>query len=121
MADAAVGDRGAAGKLWLRERTVDRGDERRASAGTDVAEKPLQDPEAGVAGKLQRDPILADVDGAGDAQARVFADQLQLVDAQLLPVERHLDRRRVANLEVEQPHLHRVDRGVDEQMIWIRE
>src|SRR5207244_1792615 len=42
VADAAVGDRRAAGKLRLPQRTVDRGDERRASAGADVAEEPLQ-------------------------------------------------------------------------------
>ena len=46
-----------------------------------------------------------------------IADQLQLVDADLLLVEREADRRGVLHGVVEQPHVERIDRAVDEQMI----
>src|SRR5262249_60093670 len=105
VADAAVGDGRAAGELRLRERSVDGRGQRGAAAAAHVAEEPLQDAEAGVAGHLQRDPILIQIDRSRDAQLRVLAHQLQIVDPYLLTIERDTDRRAVADGVVEQPDL----------------
>jgi hypothetical protein len=45
VAHAAVGDRGAAGELRLRERAIDRREQLGAAGAPDVAEEPLQDAE----------------------------------------------------------------------------
>src|SRR4029077_3309935 len=80
VAQPAAGDRRAAGEVRLRQRTVDRRGQGRTPGAADVAEKPLQDPQARVTGRLQRDPVLIQVDRAGDAQLRVLADHLKVVD-----------------------------------------
>ena len=66
------------------QRAVDRRGQLGAARAADVAEEALQDAEVRVARRLQRDALVAQADVARDAQPRVLADQLQLVDLHLL-------------------------------------
>ena len=81
--------------MRLRERAVDRGGQLGAPGAADVAEEALEDAEVGVADGLQRDAIVLEADRARHAQPRVDADQLQLLHADLLLIEREADRRGV--------------------------
>ena len=78
VADAAVGDRRAAGKLRLRSGPSIAAVQLRAARAAHVAEEALQDAEVRVARRLQRDALVVQPDGARHAQPRVVADQLQL-------------------------------------------
>ncbi len=123
MAEATIRDRRAAGELRLPQRAVDPGRHLGPARAADLREEPLEHAEARIARRLERDAIVAEIDPARDAQPRAFvdADQLQILDAHLLLVERDADGPAVLELVVEQTHLDGVDRRVDTQVIHVRE
>src|SRR5206468_11942392 len=62
MPNAAAGDRRASGEHGLAQRAVDRRRELRTPRAANVTEETLQDPEIGVANRLQRDALVAQSD-----------------------------------------------------------
>src|SRR5439155_4441102 len=82
MPDPSVAERCVAGEHRLPQRTVDRCGELGASGAANASgEESLKNAEVRVAVHLQRDAIVAERDRAADAEPRVFADELQLLDA----------------------------------------
>ncbi len=61
--------------------------------------------------------LIVQRDGSADRQPGVLADELQVLDADDVLIEREPDRRRVSHRVVEQPHVEAVDGGVDQQTI----
>ena len=90
---------------------------RRGPSRASFGKKPCRMPRFASPDRLQRDPLILQPDRAADPQPRVFADQLQLLDANHVLIERQLDRPAVPDRVVEQPHLHAVDGAVDEQVV----
>ena len=117
--DAAVGNRRAAREDRLAKRSVDGGGEIGATRSPHVVEEPLKDAEVGVAIGLHGDPLVAQIDEPAEPKVRVHAFEPKLVDLHRAVVERHPDRRRVLERVVEQPHVERVDRAVDEQVVHV--
>jgi len=75
VAHAAVSDRRAARKHRISQRAVDGSRELGAPRPAHAAKESLQDAEVRVARRLQRNPLIAQPDAAGDAQARQVADE----------------------------------------------
>ena len=106
----------------LAQRAVDRRGQLGAAGAAHVAEEALQDAEVGVAGGLQRDPLVAAARPCPTTRSRVSSPtSCSSSIADLLLIERDADRRRVLQRVVEQPHVERVDRAVDEQVIDVGE
>ena len=94
LTDAAVGDDGASGKHWPRERSIDFGAERRRARTADVAIEPLKNSEVGIPGRGQRDRRLVQVESAAEIELGALAEQPQLDDLDDVLIERELDRAR---------------------------
>ena len=119
--DAAVGDRRAAREERIAQRAVDGGRELRTARSAHVAEETLQDPQVGVARRLQRDLLIVQPDRPRHAQLGAVAHQLQLVHSDDALIEREVNRRGVLQRVVEHPNVERVHGDVDDQVIDVRE
>src|ERR1700688_2487276 len=91
VADAPVGDRGAARKHRIVERTVDGRGELGPSRSADITKEALQDGEVGVTHRTERDGLIVQGDAAADGEPRVLADKLEVPDLDDVPIEREAD------------------------------
>ena len=119
VADAAVGDRRAAGEDRLVERAVDRrGRARRGPEPRTSRKNPCRMPRFASPAACERDPLdRADRRRPPTRSCVSSPTSCSSSICTCLLVERDADRRRVLERVVEQPHVERVDRAVDEQMI----
>ena len=118
VADAAVGDRRAAGEHRLR--AADRRSPRSARRGPSRGRRGRTP--AGCRGSRRRRPAARSARRAGrslpDTRSRVSSPtSCSSSTRTCCSIERDPDRRGVLHGVVEQPHVERVDRAVDEQVI----
>jgi hypothetical protein len=101
MSDSPILQRHHPGDQRRGHRAFERGRQGGAPAAADVRQKPLQDPEIRVTGHPHADALIVQVHGARHIQLRVLPDQAHVGHAQGVAIERHAERRGVADRIVE--------------------
>ena len=121
VADASVGEPRAAGEARLRQRPGDVRQQRRRAAAAQIAEEPLEDAQVRLAGGLDGDRLIRQVDLAPELKLRAFASDTQPAHVDHPLSQRELDVAVVAQLVVEQLQVEPFDRGLDQQAIEVGE
>ena len=117
VADAPAGDRRVSREDGMVERPAHLRVERRGARAADRAVERLQDPEVRVAGRVERDPLLVQVDRAAEVELRLIAGELEAARLDDVLVQRELDRPVVRGGIVEQLELQPVDRRLDHEVV----
>jgi hypothetical protein len=99
------------------QRTIERCCERRLTRAADVGNEPLQDAEVRRAVGAHRNPLVVQVDHAGDVELRLLANQPHVGDANRMAVEGHPNRDGVAQAVVEEPQIELVNGRIDNEVI----
>ncbi len=119
VADAAALGRHRADERRLPHAALERRLQRGAPGGADVRDEALEDAEVRVPLHPHRHLLVAQVGGPRELERRVFARQPDVHEPERVATQREAERRRVSQAIVEQPHVQRLDGGVDDQPIHV--
>ncbi len=119
MANAAVGNDGAAREDRIAERAIDARAQLSPSGPAHIAEEALQDAEVRSSRRLQGNALVGKADTAEHTELCVLANNLEILHGDDAPVEREANRCRILQRVVEQLHLDRIDRRLHQQVVQV--